>query len=196
MKGFSMKLLAINGSPRKGGNTEILLKEVLKSAKSQGVEVEFIQVGGSDIKPCRACFGCASKKDNKCVFNDDCFNEIMAKMLDADAFVLGSPSYFSAMTPELKSLIDRAGFVAYINDGLFKHKIGAAVCAQRRGGGTSVMESINYMFLMSEMFVAGSTYWNFANGMEKGEVLNDAEGIANMHNLGENIAWLLEKIKK
>lgn len=190
-----MKVLAINGSPRKGGNTEILLKEVLTAIEKEGIEVELVQVGGTGINPCKACGACREIKNRKCVVDNDGFNEVFQKMIKADAFIFGSPTYFAGMTPELKSLIDRSGYVARGNGNLFKRKIGTAVIAQRRGGATSVLESINYMFLMSEMIVVGSTYWNFGFGASKGEVLKDSEAMANMKNLGENISWLLKKIK-
>lgn len=190
-----MKVLAINGSPRKGGNTEILLEKVLKVITEENIETTLIQIGASGIKPCVACGACYESKNQKCIINDDIFNNIFKEMLSADALIFGSPTYFAGMTPELKSLIDRSGYVARANGGLFKRKLGAAVVAQRRGGATSVLESINFMFLMSEMFVVGSTYWNFGNGRAQGEVLNDAEAIENMENLGKNIAWLLKKIK-
>lgn len=190
-----MKIVAFNGSPRKGGNTEILLKEVLKTISEKGIDTEFVQIGGKKISPCKACGACRKVLNKKCVFDDDIFNECFEKMLEADAVLLGTPTYFAGMTPELKALIDRSGYVARGNGGLFKHKIGAGVIAQRRGGATSVLESINYMFLMSEMIVPGSTYWNFGFGMAKGDVLEDEEALKNMQNLGENIVWLLEKIK-
>lgn len=188
------KVLAINGSPRIGGNTEILLKKILKVVEELGIKTEFLQIGGTNIHGCRACGACRKLQNKKCAFADDIFNSSMGKMIEADAILLGSPTYFAGMTPELKALIDRSGYVANSNGRLFRHKIGAGVIAQRRGGATSVLESINYMFLMSEMIVVGSTYWNFAVGMNKGDVLDDEEGMANMKNLGENIAWLLKKI--
>ncbi len=191
-----MKVLAFNGSPRKDGNTHLLLEKALKPVSDVGIQTKLIQIGNTGIKPCNACFACTKQQNKKCVFDDDILNECLSEMLDADAFILGSPSYFSAMTPELKSLIDRAGFVSHANGGLFRHKLGAAVVAQRRGGGTSVLDSINYMFLMSQMFVVGSTYWNFGNGLDKGDVLKDEEALFNMQNLGENIVWLLSKINK
>ncbi len=190
-----MKVVAFNGSPREGGNTEILLKEVLKVLVEKGIDTEFIQIGGKKINPCRACGACRKALNKKCVFEDDIFNECFEKMVQADAILLGTPTYFAGMTPETKALIDRSGYVARGNGGLFRHKIGAGVISQRRGGATSVLESINYMFLMSEMVVPGSTYWNFGFGADKGDVLQDEEALKNMQNLGENIAWLLEKIK-
>lgn len=190
-----MKVVAFNGSPREGGNTEILLKEVLKTLSEKGIDTEFVQLGGKKINPCKACGGCRKVLNKKCVFDDDIFNEFFEKMVEADAILLGTPTYFAGMTPELKALIDRSGYVARGNGGLFRRKIGAGVIAQRRGGATSVLESINYMFLMSEMIVPGSTYWNFGFGAGKGDVLEDKEALVNMQNLGENIAWLLGKIK-
>ena len=190
-----MKVLAFNGSPREGGNTEILLKEVLKTIEKEGIETEFVQIGGKNISGCKACGACRNLKNKKCSFSEDIFNECFEKMIEADAILFGTPTYFAGMTPELKALIDRSGYVARGNGGLFKHKIGAGVIAQRRGGATSVLESINYMFLMSEMIIPGSTYWNFGFGGAKGEVLEDEEAMMNMKNLGENIVWLLKKIK-
>jgi len=190
-----MKVVAFNGSPRVGGNTEILLKEVLKTIKKEGIETELVQVGGKNIFGCKACNACRKLLNKRCVFDNDIFNECFEKMLEADVILLGTPTYFAGMTPELKALIDRAGYVGRGNGGLLKHKIGAGIIAQRRGGATSVLESINYMFLMSEMIVPGSIYWNFGFGGAKGDVLEDKEAMENMQNLGENIAWLLKKIK-
>jgi multimeric flavodoxin WrbA len=190
-----MKVVAFNGSPRIGGNTEILLKEVLKVAQENGFDTELIQIGGKHIFGCKACGACRTLHDNKCVFAEDIFNECFDKMLESDAIILGSPTYFAGMTPEMKALIDRAGYVGRGNGGLLRHKVGAAVISQRRGGATSVLESMQYMFLMSEMIIPGSTYWNFGFGAAKGDVLKDEEALANMKNLGENIVWLLKKIK-
>ncbi len=190
-----MKVLAINGSPREGGNTELLLKAVLKSIEDEGIDTTLLRIGASGIKPCMACGACFESKNRKCIMSGDNFNKIFEEMLSADAIILGSPTYFAGMTPELKSLIDRSGYVARANGGLFKHKIGAAVVAQRRGGATSVLESIYFMFLMSQMFVVGSTYWNMGFGGPQGEVLEDVEAMENMKDLGKNVAWLLKKVK-
>lgn len=189
-----MKAVAINGSPRKGGNTEILLKKVLETIENQGIETQFIQLGGQNIHGCRGCWACKKMQNRKCVFNDDILNSVLEDVFSADAIILGTPSYFSDMTPELKSFIDRAGVIALANGKLFKHKIGAGVIAQRRGGGTSIQSSIHHMFLMSEMIIPGSVYWNFGFGKDKGEVITDDEAMNNMINLGENICWLLNKL--
>jgi multimeric flavodoxin WrbA len=189
---MNMKALAINGSPRKGGNTEILLRKVLEPIAAAGHATEYVQVGGTRIRGCTACGACGRIKNRQCVIDDDIFNLAFAKMIDADAIVIGSPSYFGDLTAETKALIDRAGYVALANGGLLRRKIGAAVVAQRRGGGIHVMDSINHLFLMSEMVVPGSTYWNFGLGTAPGDVLEDAEGLRNMQNLGEQIAWLMK----
>lgn len=186
-----MRVLAINGSPRKGGNTEILLRKALEPVAAVGHQTEYIQVGGTRIRGCTACGACGRMKNRRCVIDDDIFNLVFAKMIAADAILIGSPVYFANMTAETKALIDRAGYVALANGGLLRRKIGVAVSAQRRGGGVHVMDSINHLFLISEMIVPGSTYWNFGVGSAPGDVLNDTEGLKNMNNLGEQIVWLL-----
>jgi multimeric flavodoxin WrbA len=191
-----MKVVAFNGSPRPDGNTAILLTKVLKPIQAAGIETEIIQLGGSAIRGCTACYKCMERKNSRCIIETDRVNEYIKKMIDANAIILGSPSYFSGMTAELKALIDRAGFVAYANGRLFSRKIGAAVTVHRRGGATSVMDSINHMFLMSRMIVPGSTYWNFGVGLEKGDVERDTEALANMDDLGETIVWLLRLMEK
>jgi multimeric flavodoxin WrbA len=191
-----MKVVAINGSPRKGGNTEYLLMKALEPISAAGIETELLQIGGKQIRGCTACYKCFENKDSKCSITKDVLNEYLGKMIEADAMILGSPSYFADMTSELKALIDRSGMVAIANGGLFSRKIGAAVVANRRGGATHVMDSINHMFLMSRMIVPGSTYWNFGLGRNKGEVAQDEEAMRNMKDLGETIAWLAQLINK
>lgn len=185
-----MKALAINGSPRKGGNTEILLRKALEPIAAAGHATDYMQVGGTRIRGCTSCGACGRMKNKRCVIEDDVFNLAFAKIVEADAVLIGSPSYFADMTAETKALVDRAGYVGLANGGLLWRKIGAAVVAERRGGAVHVMDSINHMFLMSQMIVPGSTYWNFGMGAAPGEVLGDEEGLRNMQNLGEQIAWL------
>lgn len=189
-----MKVVAINGSPREGGNTEIMLNAALEPLREAGVETKIIQVGGKNIHGCRGCWACGKTQNRKCVFNDDIVNEILEDLFSADAIIFGTPSYYSNMTPELKALIDRAGIVASANGKLFRHKVGAAVIAERRGGGSFIQASIHEMMLMSEMIIPGSTYWNFGFGRDKGEVSEDTEAMANMRNLGENILMLIQKL--
>ena len=185
-----MKAIAINGSPRKGGNTENLLKQVLAPLAAAGWETEFVQLGGRHIEGCKACYHCFDTRNSRCSQKNDCFNECMEKMAAADAIVLGSPTYFTDVTAEMKALIDRAGLVAMANGGLFRRKIGAAVVAVRRGGGTHAYDTMNHLFLITGAIVPGSTYWNLGYGRDKGEVANDTEAARNMADLGQNIAWL------
>ena len=191
-----MKVIAFNGSPRKEGNTSILIDLVLDQLKKEGIETEYYQLGGKKIRGCTACFGCFKNQDKKCVVKDDVLNECIEKMVEADGIVLGSPTYFTDVSAELKALIDRSGLVAVANGGLLRHKVGAAVVAVRRGGGLHVFDSINHLFQMSQMFVVGSTYWNLGFGLEKGEVKNDDEGIKNMTDLGGSMAFLIKKLNQ
>ena len=190
-----MKVLAINGSARKDGNTAILLTRILKVLEAEGFETELIQLAGQQIRGCNACRSCYDTKNKRCIIESDKVNEYIAKMIEADGIILGSPVYFSMMTPELKALIDRAGYVARANDDMFKHKVGAAVVAVRRAGAILTFDAINNFFLMSQIIVPGASYWNIGIGRNKGEVENDMEALQTMDNLGQNIAWLIKKIK-
>ena len=185
-----MKAVAINGSPRPGGNTEIMLEKVLEPLKATGWDTEVLRIGGKAVRGCMACMKCVEKRNGRCIIDNDPINEYLEKMYAADAIILGSPTYFADVTSELKALIDRAGFVALANGGAFSGKIGAAVVAVRRGGATHVFNTINNMFLISSMIVPGSLYWNLGVGTDKGEVSGDAEAMRNMNHLGQTIAWL------
>jgi multimeric flavodoxin WrbA len=190
-----MYALAINGSPRRDGNTYNLLKEVLEPIAQAGWETELIQVGGKAVRGCIACYKCFENRNKRCSVDTDMLNQVMEKMVRADALILGSPTYFTDVSAELKAVIDRSGLVSQANDVLFKGKIGAAVAAVRRAGATHVFDTINHMFLMSQMIVPGSIYWNLGMGLDKGDVLNDAEGMRNMRHLGAVIAWLGEAVR-
>jgi multimeric flavodoxin WrbA len=185
-----MKAIAINGSPRKGGNTETLLRKVLEPLAAAGWDTEFVQLGGKEIRGCRACYQCFQKKNSRCGQKPDAFDACFEQMLTADAIILGSPTYFTDVSAEMKALLDRAGLVAVANGGLFRRKIGAAVVAVRRGGGTHAFDTMNHMFLMSGAIVPGSIYWNLGFGLDKGDVQKDEEGLRNMLDLGQTIAWL------
>jgi multimeric flavodoxin WrbA len=190
-----MKVIGINGSPRPAGNTSIMLKTVFEALEAEGIETELVQVGGTDIKGCRACYACIKNKNSLCFTKGDGFNEIFAKMVEADGMILGSPTYFADITPELKALIDRAGFVSRTNGQLFHHKVGASVVSLRRGGGIHAYDSINHLFQICQMFMVGSTYWNLGfGGRDGGEVVNDTEGMENMRDLGKSMAFLLKKL--
>ena len=185
-----MKVIASNGSPRKGGNTEILLKKALAPLAAAGWETQFIQLGGKPIRGCQACYQCFKKKNRRCSQKDDFFDACFEKMAAADAIILGSPTYFTDVSAEMKALLDRAGLVAKANGDLFRGKVGAAVVAVRRGGGTHAFDTMNHMFLMSGVIVPGSTYWNLGFGLAKGDVAKDDEASRNMKDLGQTIAWL------
>jgi len=185
-----MKAVAINGSPRPGGNTEIMLKKVLEPLEAAGWDTEVLRIGGKAVRGCMACMKCVEKRNGRCIIENDPINEYLEKMYAADAIILGSPTYFADVTSELKALIDRAGFVALANGGAFSGKIGAAVVAVRRGGATHVFNTINHLFLISSMIVPGSLYWNLGVGTDKGDVNGDEEAMRNMSHLGQTIAWL------
>ena len=188
-----MKVLAINGSSRKDGNTADMLNLVLEELKKEGYETEHIQLAGHTINPCKACFACAGKKN--CVFSDDIFQELYRKMTEADAIILGSSTYSADVSSTLKAVIERASVVSDTNPGMFRHKIGGAVAVARRAGAMNTIDTINHFFLNKEMYIAGSTYWNIAYGRLPGEAMKEEEGVANMKNLGQNIAWLLNRMK-
>lgn len=188
-----MKVVAINGSPRKNGNTFILLNYTLEEIKKAGIETELIQTAGLKLEGCNACHGCFKNKDGKCVIKDD-MQPIIDKLIECDGMILGSPSYYADISSELKAIIDRTGFVSLANDRKLKRKVGAGVVAEHRAGAIHCLSTINNFFLINSMFIPGSTYWNIGIGMEKGDVEKDEEGISTMKNLGENFAWLLQKI--
>ena len=189
-----MKILGINGSPRTDGNTRTMIMNVFAILQRENIETEYVQVGGTDIRGCRACYQCGKNKNGRCAVEGDCFNDLFAKMVAADGFILGSPTYFTDVTAEMKALIDRAGFVARANGYLFKHKAGAAVVVMRRGGGMHAFDTMNHLFQISQMFIVGSTYWNLGFGREKGEIANDAEAAITMTDLGGSMAYLLKKM--
>jgi multimeric flavodoxin WrbA len=196
-----MKVLMLNGSPRASGNTQRLLARVAEGIREGASEegmaepvVDAVQIGGQLIHGCTACYTCRKAKNMKCVREDDCVNEVFLKMSEADAILIGSPTYFADLTPETKAVIDRCGYVALGNDRALHRKIGAAVVAVRRAGAIHAFDSINHFFLINGMIVPGSTYWNIGVGRDIGQVEGDEEGMSSMRNLGLQIAWLQARI--
>ena len=189
-----MKVIAFNGSARKDGNTAILVRQTLGVLEAEGIETEMVQLAGQVIRGCTACGQCYKNKNGRCVIDNDVVNECIEKMVQADGIILASPTYFSDVTAEMKALIDRAGFVVRANGDLLQRKVGAAVVAVRRAGAMHVFDSINHFFLIGQMIVPGSSYWNIGIGRAIGEVEQDEEGLQTMQNLGKNMAWLLKKI--
>ena len=189
-----MKVIAFNGSPRKKGNTFTLLRRVLDTLEEEGIETELVKIGGKNIRGCIACYKCFENKDHRCSVDNDILNDCVARMLDADGILLGSPTYFANMSPELKSLIDRSGLVAKANGEMFKRKVGAAVVAVRRAGAVHTFDAINHFFTIGQMIVPGSSYWNLGIGLDPGEASGDEEGMQTMVNLGKNMAWVMKKL--
>ena len=189
-----MKVVAINGSARKDGNTALLVKHVFEELNAAGIETEMIQLAGRPVKGCIACYRCSENKDRQCAVKDDVVNECLAKMDEADGIILASPTYFAGMTGQLKAFCDRAFFVARANDDMFARKVGAAVVAVRRGGAVPVFDAINHYFLIGQMIVPGSVYWNMGIGRNIGDVEGDEEGVGTMKTLGQNMAWLLHRL--
>ncbi len=189
-----MRVVGFNGSARKDGNTAILINYVFRELEAEGIETEMVQLSGEDIRGCRACFECFNNKDGHCAFDDDYLNQCIDMMSSADGIILGSPTYFTDVSAEMKALIDRAGLVAKANSDMFKRKVGAAVVAVRRAGSIHVFDTINHFFTISQMIIPGSTYWNMGFGLDKGDVEKDEEGIQIMKVLGQKMAWLLKKI--
>lgn len=188
------KVVAFNGSPRKDGNTAILLNLALEELKKDGIETELIQLAGENLSGCIACYKCAENRNQQCAIVKDRVNEYIAKMQQAEGILLGSPTYISDMSANMKALIERSTIVSRSNGDLFKRKVGAAVIAVRRAGATHVLSSINYFFLINQMIIPGSSYWNLGIGRNPGEVRDDAEGLQTLKTLGQNMAWLLKKI--
>jgi multimeric flavodoxin WrbA len=191
-----MKVVLFNGSPRTKGNTFHLLSAVMTELKSEGISTELVQLSKHKPEPCLACYKCMKKKDLKChgVKNDD-LNDLLAKIIEADAVVIGSPTWFANVSGYVKNLIDRVGLVTRVNDNALNRKVGAAVVSMRRAGGIAVFDAINHFFLINGMIVPGSSYWNIGVGRDPGDVAKDEEGMATMTTLGKNLAFLLKKMK-
>jgi multimeric flavodoxin WrbA len=187
-----MKVIAINGSPNKEGNTFHALNMVGNELKSQGIDFEILHVGHKMIHGCTACFNCAKNRDEKCVIKTDDLNQWIQQIKVADGIILGSPVHYSGIPGTMKSFLDRLFFVASSNGGLFRQKVGASVVAVRRSGGSATIDGLNHYVTYSEMVVATSNYWNIIHGSRPGEVEKDDEGRQIMRILGKNMAWLLK----
>ena len=189
-----MHAIAINGSARKDGNTAALLSRCLETLEGAGISGELVQLAGVQVKPCLACGTCFKKKNSVCVQDDDVFNEIFAKMCDADIIVVGSPVYFGSATAPVMALLQRAGYVARANGNLLSRKLGGPVAVARRAGENFTYAQLMYFFMISDMIVPGSTYWNVGIAKDKGDIDTDAEGVETIQRFAENLAWLAKKI--
>jgi len=191
-----MKVVAFNCSPRKEGNTSHMIQDVLKVLNSHGIETEMIQVGGTDIRGCKACGTCGKTKDLKCVMDNDILNSCVLKMAEADGIIIGAPTYFADVNAEAKALIDRGGYVLRANGIPNRRKVGAAVVPARRAGSIHAFDTINHFFTVNEMIVVGSSYWNVSVARAEGDYEKDEEGVKTVRVLGENMAWLLKKLEE
>jgi multimeric flavodoxin WrbA len=189
-----MRVLGISGSPRRGGNTDILIHTALGVLKEEGLETEFLSLADRPVKPCVACAGCFQGDEIRCVQADPAFEGMIEKFAAADGILVGSPVYFSSATPQTMALLDRVGYVARRHPELLRRKVGAAIVVARRAGQNFTFAQLNYFFLVSQMIVPGSSYWNIAVGREKGEVEKDAEGMDTVRTLARNMAWLMKKL--
>ncbi|MDM7999300.1 MAG: flavodoxin family protein [Dehalococcoidia bacterium] len=189
-----MKVVAFNGSPRGDSNTAILLRHVFAELTKEGIETEVISLARKPLRGCLGCYKCYVNQNRQCIQSKDALNEYVEKMVQADGIILASPVYVCSVPSEMKALIDRATMVNKANGGLLRRKVGAALVAVRRGGMITALDTMNHFFLLSEMIVPGSSYWNFAFGLEKGDVDKDTEGIQTIQVLGQNMAWLIKKL--
>jgi len=190
-----MKVVAFNGSPRVNGNTSDSLKLVLAELEKEGIETELVQLGGRKVFGCLACGKCGELKNNRCIRKDDEMNTFIQKMEEADGIIIGSPTYFSNVSTEVKALIDRCGYVAKANGGtMLKGKVGASVVSARRAGSTFTYSAINFFYGIAEMTICSSNYWNLTLSRDPGDLQNDAEGLQTFQVLGENMAKLLKQV--
>ena len=180
-----MKVVAINGSPHKEGNTYYALKVVGSVLETNGIEFEILHIGNKIIQGCRACGTCGKNKDEECGIK---------KMKDADGIILASPVHYSGIGGTMKSFCDRAFYVAGSNGGLFRNKVGAVVTAVRRTGGSMTFAALNQFLMYSEMVIPSSNYWNVIHGRLPEEVLKDDEGVQIMEILGNRMAWLIRSL--
>ena len=190
-----MKAVAFNGSPRKDGNTHIMIKHVFNVLEAEGIDCEEINVGGQVVRGCIACRKC-STNTGRCAIKEDRVNEWIDKMKDADAIIMASPTYFANVTPEIKALIDRSGVVNRNGGNYLARKVGAPIAVARRGGAIQVYNALMAFFGISEMIVPMSNYWNMGYGLGIGDVNSDIEALKTMKTLGANIAYVLKALHK
>lgn len=184
-----MRVLLINGSPHKEGNTYLALSEVAKQLEKNGIEAELLQVGNKQVRGCIACGTCKAKGENRCVFDEDLCNQALAAMAKADALIIGSPVYYGQPNGTLTSLMQR---MAYAGGALMQNKPAAAVAVCRRGGATAALQTMMMPFQIMNMPLVTSQYWNIVYGRTEGEAALDAEGMQTMRTLADNMAWMLQ----
>ncbi len=181
-----MKIIALNGSPKPKGNTWYALDTVCEALHKEGFETEILHVGHMDMKGCISCNRC---NEGYCIHSDDALKEIIDLIYAADGVILGSPVYYAGISGTFKSFLDR---LFYASRGRLRLKVGASIAIPRRSGGVTTFDQLNNYFLISEMLIAPSYYWNVIHGNAPGEVASDAEGMSVLHNLAQNMAWMLQ----
>ncbi len=186
-----MKVVAIVGSPRKKGNTELITAHALKAISEEGIETEIVSLAGKDIRPCTGCMACRQKEE--CSVKDDLM-PIYRKMKAAEGIILASPVYFGSCTALLKSLMERAGNMTYHHGRPFTGKVGGPLVVARRAGHNFTIAEIDLWYHILGMIEPGSSYWNIAFGAEPGEVTRDEEGMKTVWNFGKNMAQVLKKL--
>ena len=189
-----MKIIAINGSPHENGNTWVALKTIGEVLGKEGIDFEILHIGNKNIHGCMACSKCAKNQDEKCSIRNDDLNRYLPAIKEADGLILGSPVYYSGIAGTMKCFLDRLFYVSSANGNWMRHKIGTAVVAVRRSGGSMTLDSLNHYLTISEMIVPSSTYWNIIHGRQEGEAEQDMEGIQTLQLLGANMAWMLKTI--
>lgn len=187
-----MKVLLINGSPRKNGNTFTALCEIAKTLQAEGIESEIVWIGNKPVRGCIACGTCKMKNDGRCVFDDDVCNSISAQFAESDGFVFASPVYYGQPNGALLAIMQRAFFS---NGANLQNKPGAAVTICRRGGATAAFEALQMPMQMMNMPLATSQYWNIAYGREEGQAAQDTEGMQTMRTLAHNLAWMIRGLR-
>lgn len=186
-----MKVLLVNGSPRKNGNTGRALEECATALNQEGIETELIWIGAQPIRGCTACGACSRNCDNRCIFDDDIVNPLIRKAAEADGYIFGSPVYYAGLNGSLKSLMDR---MFYAGGSVMRQKPAAGIACARRAGTTITADEINKFFQINAMPVVSSTYWGIVHGRGAGEVEGDGEGLQTMRNLGRSMAWIMKCI--
>jgi multimeric flavodoxin WrbA len=187
-----IRVLAIVGSPRIGGNTEILAGEALRAAAEEGAEIEMVRLAEREVKPCDACLTCRVTRD--CRIKDG-FQEVFDKMVEADGIILATPVYFGSATPQIMALLDRAGYLSMARGRVFENKVGGAIVVARRAGHNFTLAQLLFFLLHQGMIIPGSTYWTIAFGREKGDVAKDSEGVNTVRVMAKRIVWLIKRIK-
>jgi len=187
-----MKVLMLNGSPHPNGCVNRALEEITKVLKNENIDTEIVNLPTTPIRDCIACMKCKENTDNLCIFNDDIVNLIIEKAKTSDAFVFATPVYYAHASGRILSVLDRAFFAG---SSAFSHKPSASVASARRAGTVCSVDELNKYFMINEMPIVSSTYWNNVHGMSAEDVEKDLEGLQTMRNLAQNMAWLLKCIQ-